>query len=115
MSKKQIFILLTSLQLVATLYYSVTVFHLTDVGTIMPLAIIFAVPASFCLYAGTIRFSVNQGKGKILFGIAAIGLGIAAKFLGWPDPWSVNAAAGALIAACGWWLSTGKNGVTSVT
>jgi len=64
-----------------------------------------SVPAVLCLYAGTVLLALRPGRGRVLFIVAACGLGLALPFWGVGWSWSWPVAFGAILAIAGAWFA----------
>jgi len=64
-----------------------------------------SVPALLCLYAGTLLLALRPGRGRVLFIVAACGLGLALPFWGVGWSWSWPVAFGAILAIAGAWFA----------
>ena len=63
------------------------------------------VPASVCLYVGTILLALRPGRGRLLFLAAAAGFGLSLPAWGVGYGWSWPMAFGATVALAGAWFA----------
>lgn len=64
-----------------------------------------SVPASLCLYAGAALLALRPGRGRTLFIVAAVGLGLSLPAWGVGYGWTWPMAFGAMLALAGAWFA----------
>ena len=63
------------------------------------------VPASLCLYVGAALLALRPGRGRALFIVAAVGLGLSLPAWGVGYGWTWPMAFGAMLALAGAWFA----------
>ncbi|MGN6527306.1 MAG: hypothetical protein ACTHL8_13045 [Burkholderiaceae bacterium] len=97
--------LLIGLQAMAALAYGAKYAELARAGGIYGLATALALPAALALYAGAVLLLARPGRGRALFFIAAVGLGLSIPAWGVDATWTWPVAAGAMLALAGAWYA----------
>jgi hypothetical protein len=95
---------LVSAQFLATLFLAPTYFEFVKTGMASGLALLLWVPGSGCLYAGALLQLSKRRRGKYLFLVSAVCLGLSVRLWAWSYALAIVAAFGAAAGAFGWWL-----------
>jgi hypothetical protein len=95
---------LVAAQFLATLFLAPTYFEFVKTGMASGLALLLWVPGSGCLYAGALLQLSKRQRGKYLFLVAAVCLGLSVRLWAWSYALAIVAAFGAAVGAFGWWL-----------
>ena len=96
---------LIAFQLLAALGYASKYIDLARGGDVFAVAAVLTVPASLCLYAGALLLALRPGRGRALFIVAAVGLGLSLPAWGVSYGWSWPMAFGAMLALAGAWFA----------
>lgn len=96
---------LIAFQLLAALGYGSKYVALARGGDVFAVAAVLTVPASLCLYAGALLLALRPGRGRALFIVAAVGLGLSLPAWGVSYGWSWPIAFGAMLALAGAWFA----------
>ncbi len=96
---------LIAFQLLAALGFGAKYVALARSGDVFAVAAVFTVPASLCLYAGAVLLALRPGRGRALFIIAAVGLGLSVPAWGISYGWTWPMAFGAMLGLAGAWFA----------
>ena len=96
---------LIAFQLLAALGYASKYIALARGGDVFAVAAVLTVPASLCLYAGALLLALRPGRGRALFIVAAVGLGLSLPAWGVSSGWSWPMAFGAMLGLAGAWFA----------
>jgi hypothetical protein len=97
--------LLIGLQAMAALAYGAKYAELARAGGVYGLATALALPSAIALYAGAVLLLARPGRGRALFFVAAVGLGLSIPAWGVDASWTWPVAAGAMLALAGAWYA----------
>lgn len=97
--------LLIGLQAMAALAYADKYAELARAGGVYGLAAALALPAAIALYAGAVLLLARPGRGRALFFVAAVGLGLSIPAWGVDASWTWPVAFGAMLALAGAWYA----------
>jgi hypothetical protein len=100
---RYVLVALIIIQLVFTLRFVPWYFELFRTGAVHLLSFPLGIVSSLCLYTAAVLSFAKRPGGKVLFPVAAIGLGLSAPLWHWPSVFSVVAVFGALLGLAGWW------------
>jgi len=98
-------VVLVALQAMGVLEYGSRYLALAAGGGLYAAAAALSLPAVAALYAGALLLLVRPGRGRALFFVAAVGLGLSVPFWGVDAGWTWPAAFGATIALAGAWYA----------
>src|SRR5882762_10241310 len=105
LSPRFVVLALLAFQALGTLSYLGKYIELTRSTAVSPAAAILSVPAALALYAGALLLVLRPGRGRALFFIAAVGLGLAVPFWGISYGWTWPIACGAMLGLAGAWVA----------
>jgi hypothetical protein len=100
---RYVLVALIIIQLIFTLRFVPWYFELFRAGAVRVVSFPLGILASLCLYTAAVSSFARPPGGKVLFLVAAIGLGLSAPLWHWPSVFSVVAVFGALLGLAGWW------------
>src|SRR5262249_35406115 len=102
--------ILVGLQLLGTLQVGGGYVELVNKGALNAYGLLFGSSGSLCLYVGAVLAAITGVRGRVLFILGAVGLGLLVWNSGGLYPWTVVAAVGAVLGVAGWWItSTARN------
>ena len=96
---------LIAFQLMAALGYAGKYATLARGDSLYGVAAMLAAPASLCLYAGALLLALKPGRGRALFVVAAVGLGLAVPAWGIQYGWTWPMAFGSMLGLAGAWYA----------
>ena len=108
MRRRRVFGFLIVVQMIGALNYAHAYYQLSWSGAASPLGLALGAPASLCLYVATAMFLLNPVRGKPMFLVAGVGLGLSTPLWGWSYLWTGVVAMGAALAIAGWCLARGE-------
>jgi hypothetical protein len=96
---------LIAFQLLVALSYAGKYIDLARGGDVYAVAAILTVPASLCLYIGALLLALRPGRGRALFIVAAVGLGLSLPAWGISYGWTWPMAFGSMLGLAGAWYA----------
>jgi len=96
---------LLAFQAIGVVSYLGKYVELTRTETVSPAAAILSLPAVLALFLGAVLSLLRPGRGRALFIVAAVGLGIAVPFWGISYGWTWPVAAGSVLGLAGAWAA----------
>ncbi len=96
---------LIAFQLLAALGYIDKYLALPRGEAVYGVAALLAAPASLCLYAGAALLTLRPGRGRALFIVAAVGLGLSVPAWGIQYGWTWPMAFGSMLGLAGAWYA----------
>jgi len=96
---------LLAFQVIGVVSYLGKYVELTRTQTVSPAAAILSLPAVAALYLAAAMSLLRPGRGRALFIVAAVGLGIAVPFWGISYGWTWPVAAGSMLGLAGAWAA----------
>jgi hypothetical protein len=105
LSPRFVVVALIAFQLLAALGYAGKYVTLTRGGDVYLVAALLAAPASLCLYAGALLLALRPGRGRALFIVAAVGLGLSIPAWGIQYGWTWPMAFGSMLSLAGAWYA----------
>jgi hypothetical protein len=96
---------LIAFQLLVALGYAGKYIELARGGDVYAVAAILTVPASLCLYIGALLLALRPGRGRALFIVAAVGLGLSLPAWGISYGWTWPMAFGSMLGLAGAWYA----------
>jgi hypothetical protein len=106
LSPRFVIVALVALQLLGALSYLPKYLALARSGAEeFVFAAVLSVPAMLCLLAGAALLALRPGRGRMLFVVAAVGLGLAVAGWGVSYVWSWPVALGAMLGLAGAWYA----------
>jgi len=96
---------LIAFQLLAALSLAGKYIELARGGDVYALAALLSAPSSLCLYAGAVLLALRPGRGRALFVVAAVGLGLSLPAWGVAYGWTWPMALGAILGLAGAWYA----------
>jgi hypothetical protein len=105
LSPRFVVVALIAFQLLVALSYAGKYVALTRGGDVYAVAALLTVPASLCLYIGALMLALRPGRGRALFVVAAVGLGLSLPAWGVSYGWTWPMAFGSMLGLAGAWYA----------
>ena len=105
LSPRFVVVALIAFQLLAALGYGGKYVTLARGGDVYGVAALLSVPGSLCLYVGAALLALRPGRGRALFVVAAVALGLSIPAWGIQYGWSWPMAFGSMMGLAGAWFA----------